>query len=272
MKTNRVLLLFASSSLESGLVQALRSLRRLAIITSVICGVLTLDRIVAADFSYTFDVFLGSLNQGEVDGLGNAARFNGSKFFGGISVDRLSGDLLISDRVACCAGMIRRVTPDGLVKSVAKISFLGQAVVSDAAGNLYFAENCAIQKLTPQGVKTTLAGSVFGCGSDDGVGSVARFSGPAGIAIDANGTIFVADSRNHTVRKILPDGTVTTFAGTAGASGSTDGLGSAARFNTPVGLDVDQQGNLYVGDVGNYTVRRISSSGDVTRFAGSTGV
>jgi uncharacterized repeat protein (TIGR01451 family) len=114
----------------------------------------------------------------------------------------------------------------------------------------------------------TVAGSAGNAGSADGKGSAARFNSPAGLAVDDAGNVFVADSGNHTIRKIAPDGTVTTVAGFAGLSGLVDGVGASARFDTPAGLAFDALGNLYVADSGSHNVRRIAPSGFVTTVAG----
>ena len=94
---------------------------------------------------------------------------------------------------------------------------------------------------------TTLAG-IAGHGSVDGTGSAARFRYPCGVAVDSAGNVYVADTGNHTIRKVTPAGVVTTLAGLAGSSGSADGTGSAARFNGPAGVAVDSAGNVYVAD------------------------
>src|SRR5262249_17736896 len=92
----------------------------------------------------------------------------------------------------------------------------------DAAGNVYVADtgNDTIRKITPAGVVTTLAGRAWVPGSKDGQGTAARFSGPEGLAVDAAGEVYVADSSNDTIREIAPDGTVSTLAGRAGRDGS----------------------------------------------------
>ncbi len=117
---------------------------------------------------------------------------------------------------------------------------------------------------------TTLAGRA-GIGAEDGPRTDARFSNPHGLTYDLAGNLFVADTGNHTIRKISPDGTVTTLAGKAGQSGITDGVGAAARFNAPQGLAADRHGNLYVADTGNHIIRLITPAGIVTTLAGQPG-
>ena len=124
----------------------------------------------------------------------------------------------------------------------------------------------------PASKLSLLAGSVGGFGSQDGTGTAARFSFPTGVAIDSGGNVYVADSANDTIRKITPAGMVTTLAGTAGADGSADGTGSAARFLYPAGIAIDSAGNLYVADAGNATIRKITPSAVVTTLAGTAGV
>jgi sugar lactone lactonase YvrE len=143
----------------------------------------------------------------------------------------------------------------------------------DAAGNVYFADtlNDTIRKITPAGVISTIAGSAGNQGSTDGNGTDARFDTPGGVAVDSAGNIYVADSGNDTVRKISPAGVVSTLAGTAKSSGSSDGTGAAAQFANPSGIAVDSSGNVYVADTANHTIRKITSSGVVTTFAGSAG-
>ena len=99
----------------------------------------------------------------------------------------------------------------------------------------------------------------------------ARFSSPTGAVVDIAGNLFVTDSGNHTIRKITLAGLVTTFAGTAGAAGSTDGSGSAATFNNPTGIAIDISGNLIVADSGNHTLRKITAAAVVSTLAGTAG-
>lgn len=145
------------------------------------------------------------------------------------------------------------------------------SVAIDAAKNLYVADtlNNTIRKITPARVVSTLAGTAGQAGSADGTGGAARFSFPVGIGVDSAGNVYVADSRNFTIRKITAAGVVTTFAGTGGQPGSADGTGSAARFLVPYGLAVDGAGNLYVADGGNHTIRKITPDGVVSTLAGA---
>ena len=118
---------------------------------------------------------------------------------------------------------------------------------------------------------STLAGSAVTSGSADGTGSTARFNFPTSVALDSSGNAYVADFNNHTIRKVTPAGVVSTLAGSAGMPGSTDGTGSAARFNNPHGITVDSNGNAYVADYGNHTIRKITPAGVVTTLAGLAG-
>lgn len=148
-----------------------------------------------------------------------------------------------------------------------------RGVAIDASGQIFVADtfNHTIRKISPGGAVTTLAGVPGTAGFADGNGAGALFNSPAGLAIDSTGILYVADMLNHTVRKITPDGTVSTFAGTAGNPGSTDGVGAAARFQEPVGIGVDHTGNVYVADSGNSVIRKITSSGSVSTLAGTAG-
>jgi hypothetical protein len=105
-------------------------------------------------------------------------------------------------------------------------------------------------------------------GSLNGTGSAARFNTPRGLAIDSADNLYVADSANSTIRKVTPAGVVTTLAGLAGAFGSANGTGSAARFNAPYGIAIDSAGTLYVADTFNNTIRKVTLSGAVTTLAG----
>ena len=143
----------------------------------------------------------------------------------------------------------------------------------DSAGNVYVADtyNHTIRKITPAGVVSTLAGLAGSCGSADGTGANARFYYPYGVAVDSAGNVYVADTDNHTIRKITPGGVVSTLAGLAGSSGSADGTGANARFHYPSGVAVDSAGNVYVADTDNHTIRKITPAGVVSTLAGLAG-
>lgn len=143
-------------------------------------------------------------------------------------------------------------------------------IARDFAGNLYVADsfNCSIRKVSPTGtnwVVTTIAGSNTAWGNADGTNSAARFSNPQGIAVDATGNLFVADTMNHTIRKITPAGTnwvVTTIAGDANFGGGwSDGTNSTAQFFGPSGVAVDGAGNLYITESLSFTIRKITPVG-----------
>jgi sugar lactone lactonase YvrE len=118
-----------------------------------------------------------------------------------------------------------------------------------------------------------LAGNAGGRGNLDGKGDQARFWDPASVAVDSKGNVFVVDNFLNTIRKITPDGIVTTFAGQSGWSGNNDGLGADASFNfdKPSGIVVDKADNLYVADVGNNLIRKITPGGVVSTVAGHAG-
>jgi sugar lactone lactonase YvrE len=151
--------------------------------------------------------------------------------------------------------------------------FFPNGVAVDSAGNVYVADsgNYTIRKITSAGTVSTFAGLAGSSGSADGTGSAARFFQPAGVAVDSAGNVYVADSGNHTIRKINSCGVVSTLAGLAGSSGSADGTGSAASFSFPAGMAVDSAGNIYVADSGNSTIRKITPAGVVSTLAGLAG-
>ena len=164
----------------------------------------------------------------------------------------------------------------GLVDGTGRAALFSSpaGVALDAAGNAYVADtgNNVIRKVTPDGVVTTFAGSPSAAaGTADGQGPAAAFNHPQGIAADADGTLYVADTGSHTIRKITADGTVSTVAGTPGVSGSADGAGAVASFLSPSGVAAGAAGTLYVADTGNHTVRQIIS-GTVSTLAGTAGV
>lgn len=218
---------------------------------------------------------------GSTDGTGSAARFY---FPQGVAVDS-AGNVFVADTFN---HTIRKITSAGVVTtlagsagndgssdgtgSAARFNF-PTSVAVDTAGNVFVADtnNQTIRKVTSAGVVTTLAGTAGSSGSDDGTGSAARFNSPQGVSVNSAGNVFVADRINHTIRRVTSAGVVTTLAGLAGSSGSTDGTGSAARFNSPRSTAVDSSGNVFVADTTNQTIRKVTSAGVVTTLAGSAG-
>ena len=168
-----------------------------------------------------------------------------------------------SDVVTTLAGS-EYGTVDGTGAAAKFRSTCGIAI--DAAGNLYVADEWSnsIRKVTPAGVVTTVAGSERGY--EDGAGATAKFFNPQGIAIDATGNLYVADTYNNRIRKITKEGVVSTIAGSV--KGYEDGAGTAAKFNNPNAIAVDAAGNLYVADTYNNRIRKITPAGAVTTVAG----
>ena len=219
------------------------------------------------------------LANGAADGSTILARFSDPAAIG---VDA-RGNIFIADNAN---HTIRKLTPDGTVSTFAgRAGVPGSAdgagaaarfdspsgLAIDRAGNVFVSDtgNHTLRKISPSGQVTTVAGTAGESAALDGSGPAARFNSPLGLAVDSSGVVFVADSGNHLIRRVASDGTVSTFAGRAENFGSTDGAGTNAAFNNPVGLALDASGNLFVADANNHCVRKISSTGVVTTFAGT---
>jgi len=170
------------------------------------------------------------------------------------------------------AGLPRvRGTNDGMGSAARFESPNGLAV--DNAGNVFVADGNdeSIREVTPDGVVTTIAGQpqfdqsgMPVGGTNDGIGTAARFNFPGGVAVDSNDNIYVADEGNNTIRKLTPVGTnwvVTTIAGQPGISGLSDGTNSDALFYLPSGVAVDLFGNLFIMDAGNDAIRELTPVG-----------
>jgi sugar lactone lactonase YvrE len=229
------------------------------------------------DGSGSSATFAGKDEPGFVNGSASVARFN---YPLGLNVDK-SLDVLVADsqnnvirrigmwglrNVSTVAGSGRRGYKDGAAAE-AEFNFPNDLVV-DASGNIFVTEftNHVVRKISVDGEVTTFAGSGQP-GFRDGVGTNALMNMPAGIEIDAQQNLYVTEWRNHCVRKISPQGVVTTLAGT-NVAGFVDGQGSAARFDTPDGITIDALGNLYVVEHLNHAVRKVDANGNVLTVAG----
>ncbi|MFZ6779754.1 SMP-30/gluconolactonase/LRE family protein [Undibacterium sp. Ji83W] len=150
-------------------------------------------------------------------------------------------------------------------------AFIGTAI--DSKGKLFVTDpgNHTIRQVAADGAVSTLAGKAEQPGSTDGAIAQARFRLPSGMAFDKAGNLYVADSGNHSIRKISLDGMVSTVAGKAGAPGTADGPAAKARFNTPTDVKIDAAGNLYVADFENHSIRKITPDGMVSTWAGASG-
>ena len=179
------------------------------------------------------------------------------------------GTVIIADRKN---HVIRCLLPDGRVTTLAgrpgehgfrdgpareALFFEPTAVAVGPHGKIYIADsrNHCIRCLTTDGFVQTVAGSPGPPGFADGPGQSARFWYPRGVAVDRQGNVWVADTGNHLLRRISPDGTVTTPAGQVGIRGLLDGTGSSARFRELRGVAVDSQNRVWIADTWNHAVR-----------------
>jgi sugar lactone lactonase YvrE len=216
----------------------------------------------------------GDGQPGATDGPGKLTRF-ADPF--GVARDA-AGNLYVAD--GGDNNSIRKIAPDGSSTTLAGATEgyaegsgtaaafnTPSGVALDAGGNLYVADtgNNAIRKVTPQGLVSTLAGDGM-AGYRDGKGAGAQFNGPLAVALAADGAVYVADTYNDRIRRIAPDGTVTTVAGT-GVAGLADGPAAEARFDTPGGLAITAGGELLIADMVNNAIRKLGKDGQVSTVA-----
>ncbi|MEY2659166.1 MAG: hypothetical protein RLZZ123_338 [Pseudomonadota bacterium] len=213
------------------------------------------------------------------DGTGGTATFHTPR---GIALDA-NGNVYVAD---LSNHRIRKITEAGVVSTLAGAGTSGatdgiggtatfnspSGVAVDTSGNVYVADkdNQRIRKITAAGVVSTLAGT-GATGADDGTSGTATFNSPFGVAVDTSSNVYVADSDNNLIRKINSAGVVSTVAGVAGVADYLDGTAGTATFNSPLGVAVDTFGNLYVADLNNFVIRKITPAGVVSTWAGTAG-
>lgn len=220
--------------------------------------------------------FAGSGTQGFANGNGATASFRFPTY---VALDGL-GNVMVVDR---SNHVIRKIDSNRDVTTFAGTGAVGMengnvatatfkfpdAAVTDSNGTIFITDqsNHIIRKITPEGIVSTYAGT-GSIGSNDGDGATASFYYPAGIAVDSDNNLYIADFGNHKVRKITPDGTVSTFAGT-GVAGAQEGSALSATFNGLTGVAIDSENNLFVADYYNNKIRKIDALGNVSTFAGT---
>ncbi len=222
---------------------------------------------------YTFTTFAGTAGVGYADGVANAAQFDNPA---GLAVDA-SGNIYVAD---LGNNIIRMITPAGTVGTIAgSPAVAGSAngtnnalfntpddVAVDGEGNLYVADtfNNMIRKITQSGtnwVTSTLAGST-NPGSLNSQGTNASFYFPESVAVDGAGNVFVADAGNNAIRKVTPAGVVTTVI--SSIPHLTNALGGYTSAFGPVGIAVDTNDNVYLADVRNQAIQKITPAGVVS--------
>lgn len=236
---------------------------------------------VASAQTLSIRTMAGGPASGATNGFGSNARFAHPV---ALAADD-AGNVFVADTENCTIRKIDSAgyagTFAGLAGSPGTNDGLGAAArfyapqgIAAAGGRLFVADtgNSTIRQIAQDGTVSTLAGSPSDANSYDGPANAARFYHPEGLIVGPDGNIYVADTWNHTIRKITPSGQVTTLAGLAGLPGSVDGTNSKARFNYPAAIAADASTNFYVADSFNHTIRKVTAGGAVTTIAGLPGV
>jgi ABC-type branched-subunit amino acid transport system substrate-binding protein/sugar lactone lactonase YvrE len=243
---------------------------------------ITADGLALSSVEGTVSTLAGTGAPGYADGPGSTAQFSGPE---SLAVDD-QGNVYVAD---ASNHRIRVIRPDGAVSTLAGLGEAGYrdgpatqaqfnmptGVAVDTAGVVYVADagNNCVRAISPEGMVTTLAGSGER-GFKDGPPDQAQFDGPYRLTVDAGGTVYVVDGvvverrGNHAIRRIAPDGTVTTVAGT-GQPGLADGATAEAGFYFPIGVAVDEAGNVYVAESSTGRIRVITPQGMVYTLAGN---
>ena len=205
----------------------------------------------------------------------------------GLTIDA-SGNLFIVDTHN---QRVRKVSPDGTITTVAGNGFSGYSgdggpatsaqlnfplnIAVDAAGNMFILDtnDQCVRKVDPSGTINTVAGDgTAGYSGDGGPATSAQLNNPNGIALDASGNLYIADTNNSRIRKVGSDGTITTVAGTGTAGYLGDGgPATKAQLNSPIGVALDATGGLYIADTNNHRVRKVSTTATITTVAGNGG-
>ena len=247
--------------------------------------ILTSSAVFKMDSTGTLRWLAGAPGGGALGDNGPATSANISASLGGIAIDS-AGNIYIAESEN---NRIRKITPGGTISTVAGTGVPGysgdngpainaqlsmpMAVCVDPSGNLYVADasNNRVRKISPTGVITTYAGT-GGAGSlgDGGPAVNAQLNSPRRLALDAAGSLYIADRMNAKVRKVTAAGIISTYAGTGHTGYSGDGgPAGSAMINAPAGLSVDGYGNLYIADDNSFRIRKVSPGGNITTVAGT---
>ena len=231
-------------------------------------------------------IYAGTAIQGS-SGDGGAATSARLNYPAGMAIDT-NGNLYIADR---SNHKIRKVSTAGIITTFAGTGTAGSLGDGSAAssaelynpqgiaiysGNCYISDttNNKIRKVNSTGFISTYAGNGTKGRSGDGfAATLALLYNPQGLTIDSNGNLFIADRSNHSIRKVTSAGIITTYAGTGGTAGSSgdNGAATSAKLNSPYGVAIDSNGNLYIADTSNYIIRKVSVAGIITAYAGTAG-